>query len=399
MGSIITLSIGNLEIDWGKNFSHIDHSPLFFPQKNNKESYFYIGDDGEKITEEKDALVAKLSDIVPRLELLGFTTKKIEEIYYEPVVSGYAKKSEMIPFSTISKALKIINVETLSPNYSDEDYDPGEFSRKEIISRLGIKAKSPREWFKVEMLENFHPWGILRLLAFNKKNLDLPVIWRYKDVVENGWINEEEILKPLKHESKYLLVTEGSSDSKILDKAIKILFPGIEDFFTFVDMEEGYPFTGTGNLFNFVKGLSKIGVTNQIIVIFDNDTEGRAKYLEAKKIRFPDNLRIFMLPDLSELESFNTIGPSGRNIENINGRAVAIECFLDLTKDMSGMPTVRWTSYNQKLDSYQGELINKEDYTKKFLESSTTKYKYGYSKLTHLIQTILAEATDINKEL
>ena len=65
----------------------------------------------------------------------------------------------------------------------------------------------------------------------------------------------EEFVRPLPQSDRFLIVTEGSSDGKILFHAIRLLRPEIADFFYFVDMEKGYPFTGTGNLLNFCRGL------------------------------------------------------------------------------------------------------------------------------------------------
>ena len=56
-----------------------------------------------------------------------------------------------------------------------------------------------------------------------------------------------------------------------------MLRPHIADFFKFVDMEEGYPFSGTGNFFRFTQGLASIGILNNVVVIYDNDAEGTAK--------------------------------------------------------------------------------------------------------------------------
>jgi hypothetical protein len=39
-------------------------------------------------------------------------------------------------------------------------------------------------------------------------------------------------------------------------------------------MDEGYPFSGTGSLFNFTKGLISIAIQNNVIVLYDNDVEG-----------------------------------------------------------------------------------------------------------------------------
>ena len=47
-------------------------------------------------------------------------------------------------------------------------------------------------------------------------------------------------------------------------------------------------------------------------------------------------------------------------------------------------PTIRWTSYNAALDAYQGELLQKETYTQRFLEAMKRKTDYNCTKLTYL---------------
>src|SRR5207302_707086 len=41
---------------------------------------------------------------------------------------------------------------------------------------------------------------------------------------------------------------------------------------------EGYPFSGTGNLYNFTKGLISIAVQSNIVIIYDNDAEGVSSF-------------------------------------------------------------------------------------------------------------------------
>ena len=93
----------------------------------------------------------------------------------------------------------------------------------------------------------------------------------FDEVVRNGWVERDAITHGVTN--KFLIVTEGTSDSRILRKVIDLLRPHINDLCYFVDMEGGYPFTGTGNLFNFVKGLGSIKIQNDVLVIFDNDVE------------------------------------------------------------------------------------------------------------------------------
>jgi len=105
--------------------------------------------------------------------------------------------------------------------------------------------------------------------------------WRGMKRDEERWRNEttdKELFIGVEETDKFLIVTEGSSDTYIIKKALEILRPDILDFFSFIDMQENYPFTGGGNLLNFCKGLSSIKIQNKVLVIFDNDTEGVDKY-------------------------------------------------------------------------------------------------------------------------
>lgn len=128
--------------------------------------------------------------------------------------------------------------------------------------------------------------------------------------------------------NRILIVTEGSSDSFVLKKAIEELCAEIADFFDFVDMKENYPFTETGSLYNFCMGLCRINVLNNIMVIFDNDTAGVEKYKQAALLRKPQSFLVTKLPDHPDFCNIQTVGPQGTTTEDINGKAVAIECFL-----------------------------------------------------------------------
>ncbi len=74
-------------------------------------------------------------------------------------------------------------------------------------------------------------------------------------------------------------------------------------------MEKNYPFTGTGNLKNFVKGLSKINILNNILVILDNDTVGKSVYNDIKGIDLPNNLKVITLPNYKDFDNFKCKGP------------------------------------------------------------------------------------------
>ena len=77
MGSIITLGINKLEIDWGKNQYYNNHSKLFNITDLKDENYYYA----DNCVEVKKAYSAPLSKIKDRLELLGYTLLNVEKIY------------------------------------------------------------------------------------------------------------------------------------------------------------------------------------------------------------------------------------------------------------------------------------------------------------------------------
>ncbi len=174
------------------------------------------------------------------------------------------------------------------------------------------------------------------------------------------------------------------------------IYPDISDFFDFVDMKENYPFTGTGNLYNFCVGLCRINIQNNIIAIFDNDTAGLEKYHQSQSLQKPDSFVITKLPDCPEFSSICTLGPQGSSMENINGRAVAIECFLDFGS-VQKSPCVRWTSYNKNERQYQGELESKDEYVRAFKQCDLTDGSYDTSKLEFLIEYIISQWTDRKK--
>jgi hypothetical protein len=102
-------------------------------------------------------------------------------------------------------------------------------------------------------MENLSAHTILHLLAENPTARGLNVQWAFNDVEDRGWAKRSDFVKPVDQSSRFLIVTEGSSDAAIIGKAFRLLKTSHRRLFDFVYMEEGYPFTGTGNVFRFVQ--------------------------------------------------------------------------------------------------------------------------------------------------
>lgn len=392
MGSMITLGIGKMELDWGKNNVFNDHSCLF--QKEDIKIVPYYYSDNE--IEYKEGFSKNIMSVRRRLDLLGYSLYEIEELFNEELAMFKQLCSSSTPITFHDFYNTVINVDIQNINMAsdeyDSDYDLGEYVRKCVIHEIKDLSNFPYyDAYDIGyFLENLDPYITLRILSENKNNHNLDVIWRFKDVVENGWNLEEDIIPKLTTQEKILIVTEGSSDTDIIKKSINRLYSDIADFFDFIDMEQNYPFTGTGNLKNFVKGLSKINILNKILVILDNDTAGISVYNDIKTIDLPNNLNVITLPNYKDFDNFKCKGPQGDSLENINGKAVSIECFLDHSS-IDDEIYVRWTNFNDKLIQYQGNIEPKNLLIKSFHQYY--KKDYDFTKLKYLVDYILESCT------
>ena len=392
MGSMITLGIGKMELDWGKNNMFNNHSCLF--QKEDIKIVPYYYSDNE--IEYKEGFSKNIMSVRRRLDLLGYSLYEIEELFNEELAMFKQPCSSSTPITFHDFYNTVINVDIQNINMAsdeyDSDYDLGEYVRKCVIHEIKDLSNFPYyDAYDIGyFLENLDPYITLRILSENKNNHNLDVIWRFKDVVEDGWNLEEDIIPKLTTQEKILIVTEGSSDTDIIKKSINRLYSDIADFFDFIDMEQNYPFTGTGNLKNFVKGLSKINILNKILVILDNDTAGISVYNDIKTIDLPNNLNVITLPNYKDFDNFKCKGPQGDSLENINGKAVSIECFLDHSS-IDDEIYVRWTSFNDKLIQYQGNIEPKNLLIKSFHQYY--KQEYDFTKLKYLVDYILESCT------
>jgi hypothetical protein len=392
MGSMISLGVGKLEVDWGKNNFFINHSKLFLPHDIKKIPYYYA----DNIVEYKEGYSRRLIESKRRLELLGYPLHALKSLYEFHLMSMPDYYAEVpITFEDFYDVLIALDIRKVDLDIEGGDYDLGEFVSQylfkdpEFNKKLNLASLIDRDIGTI--FENMDPYIILRILMENPANCDQELQWRYSDVLDGGWIGREEIYQPLTDSEKILIVTEGSSDSFVISRALEFLFPDIKDFFYFVDMEEHYPFTGTGNLHKFCQGLASIKIQNNVLVIYDNDVAGVTKYNLSYQLILPKNMKIIKLPEYKEFENFLTIGPNGQTSENINGRAVSIECFLDLTYKTYEPAYIRWTSYDANSGDYQGELINKEKYVRLFGGVRPDDSNYDFSKLTYFIDYLYNE--------
>ncbi|NKK59262.1 hypothetical protein GFM44_25575 [Rhizobium leguminosarum bv. viciae] len=167
-----------------------------------------------------------------------------------------------------------------------------------------------------------------------------------------------------------LILTEGTSDTKILSTAIKAMYPEFADMYEFVDFEEFKIEGGASPLTKMVRAFAGVRMTQRIIALFDNDAAGLEQKALLDKGRLPQSIRIMTLPDATIGKRYPTLGPEGLRIMDINGAACSIELFLGraaLSDENGNLRPVRWSSWNKAASRYQGELENKNAATAEFL--------------------------------
>ncbi|WP_417219571.1 hypothetical protein [Arthrobacter sp.] len=159
-----------------------------------------------------------------------------------------------------------------------------------------------------------------------------------------------------------IVVTEGVTDARFLQRALELVVPHVSHMFRFFDKDSGVEM-GAAQVLRTLRSFAAAGVTNRVVGVLDNDAAGRAvaKKLDAKPR--PTNNRYFLLPDVPYGASYPTYGPSGGANLDINGRAVAIEFQFGLEQLRLGngeLARVEWSGREASIDVYQGNLSSRD---------------------------------------
>lgn len=159
-----------------------------------------------------------------------------------------------------------------------------------------------------------------------------------------------------------IILAEGKSDIAVLKASIGCFHPDLTAFVTFLDHSEFKVDGGASYVVKFLKAFAAARVPANIVAVFDNDAAGLAAYRQALSLGLPDNMACIHLPDIELARAYPTIGPQGRHDADVNGQACGIELYLGRAALSSAgtLRPVRWTGYDRRADTYQGEVDEKE---------------------------------------
>lgn len=249
------------------------------------------------------------------------------------------------------------------------------WDRREILESLTEEAQYVLDWDNWEMGEPFgFPCSDVRFMLRAFLQLfpaDSIVELDYTELVAGGYCPAdaaltgdalENLAKPYLRSERIIIMTEGTSDTRILQASLGILYPHLTEFYTFLDFELASFPGGTGSLVNALKALVSAGIRNRIVAVFDNDTAASEALRGLSALSIPENIVIVRLPFLPLATQYPTLGPQGAIAVDINGKACSLELYLgeDVLRDGEGALTpVQWTSFNPALGQYHGEIMQK----------------------------------------
>lgn len=419
MGTSIELCIGDVSLSYSKNFMGIDYGFLFqegdlFRHKTDSINYSYYEEHPEEKGElyiAEELFSRTLSRILPRLEILGFTLEAARAEYQAVVaeavdMDSYSeleeKKKEYLTFEEFCSVACRHPLSDLKGGYTPDQcmLSQGRFAADiELFERIPESESSDSYWSETSFLSArvciLSAESMLQVFALNAANAGVVVTWAFGPIVHSGWVKREAFKPGARKKQKILVATEGASDARIIRRSLDILRPDVADFFNFVDADERHHFWGTGNLVKFAEGLLRIDVLNQVLFVFDNDAEGVDAFRKLEKLKLPANMRAMLLPDIDEFRKFSTRGPEGVSVSDINGRAAAIECYLDLRLDQYPAPQVTWSNFKKDIDAWHGVLDFKESYSKHFYDQSDDLLRsgsYDASKILKLLAALIQQA-------
>jgi hypothetical protein len=173
--------------------------------------------------------------------------------------------------------------------------------------------------------------------------------------------------------SRIIVLTEGSTDSQVLQASLALLYPHLADYYSFMDLAMRAP-GGAGSLVHVIKSFSGAGIENRTIAIFDNDAAGHSATSVLCDVRLPQNIRVMHYPDIALATCYPTSGPNGMVTQDINGSACSIELYFgrDILTVAGKLIPVQWKGFDERVKRYQGEIQIKDDLKGRFFQKVGT---------------------------
>jgi hypothetical protein len=313
-----------------------------------------------------------VANVKQRLEIMGFSLERARKEFTELVAEEFEnvnahranlgwpfnEADEGTDFEAWLQAFKNIFEKKLEWDSITNDEHP-------LVQHI-LKEGGPEDCYLYKDLRSFFRTFIEVCPAESEVTLDIT------DSVENGYYTPEyalcnaalaQLASDYAGIEKVIVLTEGSTDKVVLEKSLRILYPHLYDYYSFMDFSLSNASGGASSLVAIVKAFIGSGLRNRIVALFDNDTAAQVARKGLAKVPLPPNIRVLEYPQLEIAKSYPTLGPSGTSYSNINGLACSIELYFgaDILKQDGQLVPVHWKGYEASLNQYQGEILSKKE--------------------------------------
>ncbi len=351
-------------------------------------------EEGEDEEEEAVEYRSTAAHVIERLNVMGFTLERARDDFYASLEEHRHIIRGMVPddagdeardeFAARFDPLTTLSFEDWSaamheilgrklPSRKAEDYSGS--AHYPIVSRLLRNGMD-------SLTDGFNDADFRSTLRAMLEVVDphAAVVLEITDVVDAGYHDRdanlcEEALADYASEytvnAKIIVLTEGSSDIAVLKESLRLLYPHLYGYYSFMDFSTPNMPGSANTLVTVIKAFIGSGIPNRIVAIFDNDTAAADALRSLPLTPLPDNIAIFTLPVLDFAKNYPTLGPYGTAPINadINGLAVSIELFFGqqvLMDDTGTLTPIQWKGYSEGSKHYQGEIQNKNGLQDKF---------------------------------
>lgn len=395
LGSYCSLTVKNLELLWNK--SNVIGMELFRPED-------------KKVIEPKNEdefivceYTASTSIVIDRLKAMGHSIDSVisgQKEYIDELSDSYLriKKND-------SETLKRINdfsfnswqdtIRLLLNGNRPHDEDP--FSPKfEIKDNYDIVFNSYIDQSFFGVHAHFCS-VILAILELVDDKHNTYVTLDYGDLISGGYFEAQDELSKESDFEKTVILTEGISDRYFLEKSLKILYPHLFDYYSFLDFQESKLSGSASSLVHTIKAFSAAGIKNKMVAVFDNDTAASDSLKILNRLPIIKNIKIVTLPELDILKNYPTIGPQGLHNMDVNCLAGSIELYFEESSirdhEQNYIPVV-WKGFNESEQKYQGEISKKNLVQSQFenvlkrIEAGEKKSNYNFHSMKKVFETI-----------
>ena len=407
MGSYATLFLGSLVLGETKDdidpgliwiFRPSDKRTERIDRRNRRQLAKYVEEDFIDEYDESNPFISveyrcTAAAAKDRLDLKGFTFDVAEADFERELEAsvrhyeGYIRDRYLPSISHIfEEKLRVLRTLTVCSWLEGLARIKEERLKRDSLDGLpGSDSQLPLLRYMLESSWGFYgfpgadPRHVVRI-ALEAATPQEPLIYDLSGLVAGGWVAEtDDLVKIAEHlmnedfvlSQRVIVLTEGDTDRRFLERSLRLLYPHLVEYFHFFDFAGRRVGGGAGELANLLRAFAAADVRHRILALFDNDTAARAAISNLDPDSLPSNIAVRRYPSSHLARDYPTLGPSGRAQMDVNGLAGSLELYLgqDVLRDDEGMfSPVQWTGYDRRLGAYQGAILDKQRVLDRFSE-------------------------------